>query len=48
LQRDLADARGAGIGVIDASAHAKRGDKTPGPGSVQRQCCGESGNFRGR
>lgn len=28
------------IGVIDASAHAKKGDKTPG---VQRQWCGESG-----
>ncbi len=28
------------IGVIDASAHAKQGTKTPG---VQRQWCGESG-----
>jgi SRSO17 transposase len=28
------------IGVIDASAHAKQGDKTPG---VQRQWCGETG-----
>jgi len=28
------------IGVIDASGHAKQGDKTPG---VQRQWCGESG-----
>jgi len=28
------------IGVIDASAHAKQGDKTPG---TQRQWCGESG-----
>ncbi len=28
------------IGVIDASAHAKQGNKTPG---VQRQWCGESG-----
>ena len=28
------------IGVIDASGHAKKGDKTPG---VQRQWCGESG-----
>lgn len=32
--------REGGIGVIDATAHAKRGDKTPG---VQRQYCGESG-----
>ena len=31
-----------GIGVIDATAHAKRGDKTPG---VQRQYCGESGKI---
>ena len=30
------------IGVIDASAHAKQGDKTPG---VQRQWCGESGKI---
>src|SRR3972149_8491659 len=30
------------IGVIDASAHAKQGDKTPG---VQRQYCGESGKI---
>lgn len=29
------------IGVLDPSAHAKRGPKTPGPGSVQRQWCGE-------
>ncbi len=29
-----------GIGVIDATSHAKRGDKTPG---VQRQYCGETG-----
>jgi SRSO17 transposase len=29
-----------GIGVIDASAHAKQGKKTPG---VQRQWCGETG-----
>ena len=28
------------IGVIDASGHAKQGDRTPG---VQRQWCGESG-----
>jgi SRSO17 transposase len=32
----------AGIGVIDASGHAKSGDKTPG---VQRQWCGESGKI---
>lgn len=32
--------RGQGIGVIDASAHHKSGDKTPG---VQRQWCGETG-----
>ncbi len=30
------------IGVFDASAHAKRGDKTPG---VKRQWCGESGKI---
>lgn len=30
------------IGVIDASAHAKQGDKTPG---VQRQYCGETGKI---
>jgi len=30
------------IGVIDASAHAKSGDKTPG---VQRQYCGEMGKI---
>jgi SRSO17 transposase len=42
LQRDIADAHGAGIGVIDASGHAKRGDKTPG---VQRQYCGETGKI---
>jgi SRSO17 transposase len=52
LQRDVANAYGApgsggasasgGIGVIDASGHAKRGDKTPG---VQRQWCGESGKI---
>lgn len=30
------------IGVIDASAHSKSGDKTPG---VQRQWCGESGKL---
>jgi len=30
------------IGVVDASAHAKSGDKTPG---VQRQWCGETGKI---
>jgi SRSO17 transposase len=30
------------VGVIDGSAHAKQGDKTPG---VQRQWCGESGKI---
>jgi len=30
------------IGVIDASGHAKQGDKTPG---VQRQWCGETGKI---
>jgi len=42
LQRLVAEEHGSdgAIGVFDASAHAKRGDKTPG---VQRQWCGESG-----
>ena len=42
LGRRVAEEHGAdgAIGVLDASAHAKRGDKTPG---VQRQWCGESG-----
>lgn len=31
-----------GIGVIDASGHPKRGDKTPG---VHRQYCGETGKI---
>lgn len=31
-----------GIGVIDATSHAKRGTKTPG---VQRRYCGESGKI---
>jgi SRSO17 transposase len=31
-----------GIGVIDATGHSKRGDKTPG---VHRQYCGESGKI---
>jgi len=34
--------RDGGIGVIDATAHAKRGDKTPG---VQRQYSGEAGKI---
>jgi len=34
--------RCGGIAVIDATAHAKRGDKTPG---VQRQYCGETGKI---
>ena len=42
LRRTIVDEYGSenAIGVIDASAHAKQGDKTPG---VQRQWCGESG-----
>jgi SRSO17 transposase len=31
-----------GIGIVDASGHPKRGEKTPG---VQRQYCGESGKI---
>ena len=31
-----------GIGVIDATSHSKRGDKTPG---VHRQYCGETGKI---
>ena len=42
MQRQVAETHDAGVGVIDASAHAKRGDKTPG---VQRQYCGESGKI---
>ena len=34
--------RRGGIGVLDGSAHAKQGDKTPG---VQRQWCGETGKI---
>ena len=34
--------RGGGIGVIDATSHDKRGDKTPG---VHRQYCGETGKI---
>jgi SRSO17 transposase len=42
LQHVVMDEHGTehAIGVIDASGHAKQGDKTPG---VQRQWCGESG-----
>ena len=42
LQRLVMDEHGCeqAIGVIDISAHAKRGDKTPG---VNRQWCGETG-----
>lgn len=42
LQQLVADEHndGRGIGVLDASAHVKQGDKTPG---VQRQGCGEVG-----
>ena len=41
LRRVIMDEYGCenAIGVIDTSAHAKQGDKTPG---VQRQWCGES------
>lgn len=44
LRRMVMDEHGCehAIGVIDASAHAKQGDKTPG---VQRQWCGESGKI---
>ncbi len=42
FQRMVEDRHGSdqAIGVIDVSAHAKSGDKTPG---VQRQWCGETG-----
>jgi SRSO17 transposase len=42
LQRLVVDEHSceSGIGVLDASAHVKQGDKTPG---VQRQWCGEVG-----
>ena len=42
FQRLVADQHGSHetIGVIDITAHAKSGDKTPG---VQRQWCGETG-----
>jgi SRSO17 transposase len=44
LQRRVADEHGSrkGIGVIDASGHAKQGKKTPG---VKRQYCGETGKI---
>ena len=44
LRRMIVDEYGSqnALGVIDASAHAKQGDKTPG---VQRQWCGESGKI---
>ena len=47
LHRMVANAHGGalgvgGIGVLDASAHPKSGDKTPG---VQRQYCGETGKM---
>jgi SRSO17 transposase len=44
LRRAIVDEYGGenAIGVIDGSAHAKQGDKTPG---VQRQWCGESGKI---
>ncbi len=43
LRRQVADRPGGpGIGIIDASGHAKQGDKTPG---VRRQWCGETGKL---
>jgi SRSO17 transposase len=44
LQQLMADEHGCdqAIGVLDASAHAKQGNKTPG---VQRQWCGERGKI---
>lgn len=44
LMRLVADEHAASgaLGVIDASGHAKQGDKTPG---VQRQYCGETGKI---
>ena len=44
LRRAIMDEYGSdgAIGVIDGSAHAKQGDKTPG---VQRQWCGEAGKI---
>ncbi len=42
LRQEVMDRHGSehAIGVLDASAHAKQGDKTPG---VKRQWCGELG-----
>jgi len=44
MRRMIIDEHGCdtAIGVIDGSAHAKQGDKTPG---VQRQWCGETGKI---
>jgi SRSO17 transposase len=43
MRRQVADRPGPpGIGIIDASGHAKQGDKTPG---VKRQWCGETGKI---
>ena len=44
MQRRVMDRHGSeqAIGVLDPSAHAKRGPKTPG---VQRQWCGETGKI---
>lgn len=42
LHRVVDRSPGGGIGVIDATGHPKRGDKTPG---VHRQYCGESGKI---
>jgi SRSO17 transposase len=44
LQQLVMDEHGCdgALGVIDGSAHAKQGDKTPG---VQRQWCGETGKI---
>ncbi len=43
MRRQVADRPGPpGIGILDASGHAKQGDKTPG---VKRQWCGETGKI---
>jgi SRSO17 transposase len=43
MRRQVADRPGPpGIGIIDASGHAKQGGKTPG---VKRQWCGETGKI---